>query len=42
MSKQEIDNYEIKLKEFGKPIFKAKGRKDKVKKETAEFFKLKF
>ena len=42
MSKKELSNYEIKLKEFGKPVFKAKGRKDKVKKEIEEFFNLKF
>jgi len=41
MTKTDIDDYEIKLKEFGKPVFKAKGRPDKVKQETADFFKFK-
>lgn len=40
-----IDNntldYELKLKEFGKPIFKSKGKKNKIKKELNDFFNLK-
>jgi len=42
MNKDDIPDCELRLKEFGKPIFKAKGRKDKVKKEAGDFFKLKF
>jgi len=33
---------EIKVKEFGKSIFKAKGKKQKVKKDLKDFFKIKF
>jgi len=42
MNKAKIADVEVKFKEFGRPIFKAKGRKDKVKAETDDFFKLKF
>ena len=42
MIKEDIAEYEIKLKELGKPIFKAKGKKKTIKKELDNFFKLKF
>jgi len=42
MAKNNIDDYEIKVREFGKVTFKAKGKPDKVKKETKEFFNTKF
>lgn len=41
MAKNDVDDYEIRLKEFGKPVFKAKGKKNKVKKELNEFFNFK-
>lgn len=37
-----MSNYKVKVKEFGRPIFKSKGPKKKVKKETEDFFKLKW
>ena len=37
MIKKDISDYEIKLKEFGKPVFKTKGKKKQVKKELQEF-----
>ena len=41
MTKENIPDCELKIKEFGKPVFKAKGRKDKVKQEAGDFFKFK-
>ena len=40
--KTNFEDYDIKVKEYGKPVFKAKGNKAKVKKETDKFFKDKF
>lgn len=40
--KNNSSDVDIKIKEFGVPIFKAKGSKSKIKKEVDSFFKLKF
>lgn len=42
MKKEEICDFEFKLKERGKPIFKAKGKKKTIKKELKQFFNFKF
>lgn len=42
MNKPIISEVQVKVKDFGRPIFKAKGKKNKVKKEMDDFFKLKF
>jgi len=36
------EDLEIKIKEFGKPLFKSKGKKRKVLDETNDFLKLKW
>lgn len=38
MTKEELS---IKIREFGKPIFKSKGKKKDVKKEVENFWKIK-
>ena len=40
--KPNLSEYSIKFKEFGKPVFKAKGQKDKVKNEIVKFLRDKF
>ena len=41
MKDQDNEDYEIKLKEWGKPVFKAKGKKKQIKKELEGFFNFK-
>jgi hypothetical protein len=36
-----IEDISIKVKEFGKPVFKAKGTKSKVKEEMEDFWRMK-
>jgi hypothetical protein len=40
--KLNLPEYSIKFKELGKPIFKAKGKKETIKKEIYNFLKEKF
>ena len=35
------ENIVVKIKEFGKPIFKSKGSKNKVQREVEDFWRFK-
>jgi len=42
MRKNKQEPLEIKIKEFGRPLFKSKGQKAKVIDETKEFMEMKW
>ena len=42
MRKNNKEKMELKIKEFGKPLFKSKGTKKEVRAETDDFFKMKW